>query len=115
MSGISSHVLDTARGVPAEGMQIDLYRIEGDNWAKLRTVVTNSDGRVDGALLGSAEMAAGHYELVFHFGKYLRDSAGVEAPFLDLVPIRFGVVDVAAHYHVPLLISPFGYTTYRGS
>lgn len=118
MTGLTTHVLDTALGKPAAGLAIDLFRIEGDVRTHLKTVTTNSDGRVDGGpiLIGDS-FVAGIYELVFRAGDYLRAS-GVELPepaFLDLVPIRFGIADTTAHYHVPLLISPYGYSTYRGS
>lgn len=118
MTGLTTHVLDTALGKPARGLTIDLFRIEGDARTHLKTVATNSDGRVDGGpiLIGDS-FVAGTYELVFRAGDYLRAS-GVELPepaFLDLVPIRFGIADTTAHYHVPLLISPYGYSTYRGS
>jgi 5-hydroxyisourate hydrolase len=117
MSGLSTHVLDTAGGVPVEGIQIDLYKLEGNSWTKLKTVVTNGDGRVDGALLDGGEVTVGQYELVFHFGEYLLASgASIAGPaFLDLIPIRFVVADITTHYHVPLLISPYGYSTYKGS
>lgn len=118
MSGyLTTHVLDTARGTPAAGLQIALYRIAGDGREHLKTTVTNADGRTDGPILPVAEFAPGEYELIFHAGAYL-DATGTppEAPrFLDLIPIRFGISDPAAHYHVPLLLSPFGYSTYRGS
>ena len=113
---LTTHVLDTSRGVPASGMAIDLYRLDGAR-ELVRTVVTDSDGRTDGPILPAAEFATGTYELVFHVGAYL-DATGTppEAPrFLDEIPIRFGISDAGAHYHVPLLISPFGYSTYRGS
>jgi 5-hydroxyisourate hydrolase len=117
MSGyLTTHVLDTARGCPAEGLRIDLYRIEGDTRTLLRTVTTNSDGRTDDQILPSGQFATGIYELVFHAGAYL-DATGTspESPrFLDMVPLRFGMSE-ASHYHVPLLLSPFGYSTYRGS
>ncbi|MDQ0136883.1 5-hydroxyisourate hydrolase [Neorhizobium galegae] len=118
MTGLTTHVLDTASGKPAEGLSIDLYRLNGDTREKLATVVTNSDGRVDGGpvLIGDTFLA-GEYELVFHAGDYLR-ARGVELAepaFLDVIPIRFGVADTTAHYHVPLLLSPYGYSTYRGS
>ncbi|MFQ8431869.1 hydroxyisourate hydrolase [Amaricoccus sp. W119] len=114
---VTTHVLDAARGCPAEGMTIELYRLDGDSRALVRTVVTNDDGRTDGPVIPKGESAVGTYELVFHAGAYL-DAAGLatEAPkFLDLIPIRFGVADPAAHYHVPLLLSPYSYSTYRGS
>lgn len=113
---LTTHVLDTARGSPAAGLEIDLWRLEGDSWVHVRQVRTNDDGRTDGPILPEAEFATGRYELVFHAGAYL-DRCGVpkEDPrFLDEIPIRFGMSG-AAHYHVPLLLSPFGYSTYRGS
>lgn len=118
MTGLTTHVLDTALGKPAAGLVIDLYRISGERRDKLKSVVTNSDGRADGGpmLIGDS-FAIGIYELVFHAGDYLR-GIGVELAepaFLDVIPIRFGIADVSAHYHVPLLISPYGYSTYRGS
>lgn len=118
MSGyLTTHVLDTARGCPAAGLAIDLYRIEGEGRTHLRRLVTNQDGRTDSPILPEAEFATGIYELIFRAGEYL-DATGTrpETPrFLDLVPIRFGISDAGAHYHVPLLLSPFGYSTYRGS
>ncbi|MFV0514781.1 MAG: hydroxyisourate hydrolase [Jhaorihella sp.] len=113
---LTTHVLDTASGRPAAGLKIDLYRIEGESRAHLRTLTTNEDGRTDAPILPEAEFATGVYELVFHAGAYLDASgAAPESPrFLDRVPLRFGMSQ-AAHYHVPLLLSPFGYSTYRGS
>ncbi|WP_137130424.1 hydroxyisourate hydrolase [Rhizobium sp. FY34] len=118
MTGLTTHVLDTALGTPAEGLRIDLYRLEGDTRAHLKTVTTNADGRVDGGPILIGEIfKAGTYELVFHAGDYLRTSGArlAEPAFLDVIPIRFGIADEAGHYHVPLLISPYGYSTYRGS
>jgi len=118
MTGLTTHVLDTALGKPAEGLVIDLFRIEGDTRTHLKTVTTNADGRVDGgAILIGDSFIAGAYELLFRAGDYLRASGAMlpEPAFLDLVPIRFGIADTTAHYHVPLLISPYGYSTYRGS
>lgn len=118
MTGLTTHVLDTALGRPAEGLVIALVRIDGDRRETLKTVTTNSDGRIDGGpILVGESFRAGTYELVFHAGDYLRRS-GVTLPdpaFLDVIPIRFGMADTTAHYHVPLLISPYGYSTYRGS
>ena len=113
---LTTHVLDTARGCPAAGLQIELYRIDGERRTKLRALITNGDGRTDGAILPEESFATGTYELVFHAGDYLDGAGGSsERPrFLDQVPIRFGMSE-AAHYHVPLLLSPFGYSTYRGS
>ena len=113
---LTTHVLDTARGCPAEGLKIELYRIDGDTRTLLRTLATNDDGRTDEQILPAAEFAIGDYELVFYAGAYL-DASGTppEDPrFLDVIPIRFGMSE-QSHYHVPLLLSPFGYSTYRGS
>ena len=113
---LTTHVLDTSNGKPAEGLLIDLYRLDGETRTHLRSLKTNSDGRTDEQILPAEEFALGTYELVFHTGAYL-DATGVpdESPrFLDAIPIRFGMSE-AAHYHVPLLLSPFGYSTYRGS
>ena len=117
MGRLSTHVLDTAKGKPAAGVKITLYRIGGQGHRKIREVVTNADGRTDGPLLDGADLTEGSYELVFQAGDYLRASgqAGAGVLFLDEIPIRFGVPDAGQHYHVPLLISPFGYSTYRGS
>ena len=113
---LTTHVLDTARGCPAEGLVIELFRIDGGERKLLRRLVTNHDGRTDEQILPASEFATGTYELVFHAGAYL-DASGVppESPrFLDQIPIRFGMSE-PAHYHVPLLLSPFGFSTYRGS
>ena len=118
MTGLTTHVLDTALGTPAEGLVIDLYHLEGEVRSHLKTVVTNADGRVDGGpILIGESFRKGTYELVFHAGDYLRRSGAAlaEPPFLDVIPIRFGIADESGHYHVPLLISPYGYSTYRGS
>ena len=114
---LTTHVLDTAHGCPAAAMVIELMRIEGLEHHLLKTVKTNEDGRVDAPLLAGAEVEKGVYELRFHAGDYLR-YAGDPLPdpaFLDVIPIRFGIADTGAHYHVPLLISPYSYSTYRGS
>jgi 5-hydroxyisourate hydrolase len=113
---LTTHVLDTARGCPAEGLSIALYRITGETRTHLKTLQTNADGRTDEQILPTAQFEPGTYELVFHAGAYL-DSCGTppeEPRFLDVIPLRFGMSE-AAHYHVPLLLSPFGYSTYRGS
>ncbi len=114
---LSTHVLDTARGKPAAEVRISLWRIEGERREKIAEVATNADGRTDQPLLSGAALVAGEYELLFHAGDYLRASgqAGEGTLFLDLIPIRFGIPDAGQHYHVPLLISPFAYSTYRGS
>ncbi|SLN19383.1 5-hydroxyisourate hydrolase [Aquimixticola soesokkakensis] len=114
---LTTHVLDTARGVPADGMKIDLFRILDDQRRPLVSMVTNADGRTDAPILPASDFATGSYELLFHAGDYLRASgqAGDAPLFLDLVPIRFGISDLSSHYHVPLLLSPFSFSTYRGS
>lgn len=118
MGRLSTHVLDTAHGRPAAGMRVELYRIHPDGAAeRLVETVTNIDGRTDAPLLQGAALAAGHYELRFHVADYFAGS-GAELPlppFLDVVPVRFGIADPAGHYHVPLLVSPWAYSTYRGS
>lgn len=113
---LTTHVLDTARGRPAEGLRIDLVRIVGSVRTHIRTLYTNSDGRTDAPILPQTEFQEGEYELMFHAGTYLTATGTPpeEPRFLDLIPIRFGMSE-AAHYHVPLLLSPFGYSTYRGS
>ena len=117
MVGLTTHVLDTARGKPAAGVRIMLYRVSGDGRSLLTEAVTNADGRTDAPMLAGAAFTVGVYELVFCAGAYLRGSgqASGDVLFLDEIPIRFGVADAGAHYHVPLLISPFAYSTYRGS
>ena len=114
---LTTHVLDTARGLPAQGIKIALYRVSGNSHRKTAEAVTNADGRTDTPILPEGKLKTGHYELIFFCGQYLRDAGLVtgETLFLDQVPIRFGIEDETAHYHVPLLLSPFGYSTYRGS
>ena len=117
MSGyLTTHVLDTARGCPAAGLKIELFAIEGEKRTHLKTLITNDDGRTDEQILPEGAFGMGTYELVFHAGEYL-DRTGTppeEPKFLDVIPIRFGMSE-QTHYHVPLLLSPFGYSTYRGS
>ena len=108
MSSLTTHVLDTARGTPARGMTVELWSVDPSK--RLKTVQTNADGRIDSPLLDGNEMAAGTYELVFLVGDYFN-----EKRFLDRVPVRFTISDPSAKYHVPLLVSPWSYTTYRGS
>lgn len=113
MGRLTTHVLDTALGRPAAGMRIDLLRLD-DAEEVVATATTNLDGRVDEPLLAGTALTSGVYELRFHAGSYLRAHA-IEPAFLDVIPIRFTVDASDEHYHVPLLLSPFGYTTYRGS
>lgn len=117
MVGLSTHVLDTARGKPAAGVRIVLYRVNGEGRERIGEAVTNADGRTDAPMLAGAAFSVGVYELVFCAGEYLRGTGQVEGEvlFLDEIPIRFGVSDAEAHYHVPLLISGYAYSTYRGS
>ena len=118
MAGLSTHVLDTVRGEPARGVTIELFELATDGGRTLlKTTVTNADGRTDAPLIAAGEARIGQFELVFHIGDYFRAAgvAAAEPPFLDLIPIRFAVADPKAHYHVPLLASPWSYSTYRGS
>ncbi|NDV01881.1 hydroxyisourate hydrolase [Pseudoroseicyclus tamaricis] len=112
---LTTHVLDTTRGLPAEGVEITLWRLDGGR-TKVAETVTNADGRTDQPILPQAAFEPGRYELVFCAGAYLRDTgqAADEPLFLDEIPIRFGMAE-EDHYHVPLLLSPYGYSTYRGS
>ncbi|SLN53656.1 5-hydroxyisourate hydrolase [Pseudoruegeria aquimaris] len=114
---LTTHVLDTARGCPAEGIRIALYKVSGNSHRKIAETVTNADGRTDAPILPAEAFETGTYELVFFAGDYLRATGQAEGEilFLDEVPIRFGMSDPQAHYHVPLLLSPFGMSTYRGS
>ncbi|MCK0167237.1 hydroxyisourate hydrolase [Jannaschia sp. S6380] len=113
---LTTHVLDTALGRPAEGIRIELFRLDGDDRTRVGEAATNADGRTDAPILAEGDFATGTYELVFHCGDYLTTAGtAAETPrFLDIVPLRFGMSE-AAHYHVPLLLCPFGYSTYRGS
>ena len=115
MGRLTTHVLDTAAGKPAAGLRVELYRHDGAPVA-IASAVTNADGRLDAPLLDGAAFRPGRYELVFHVGDYFR-ARGAALPdpaFLDTVPLRFGMAE-DAHYHVPLLVSPYGFSTYRGS
>src|ERR1700733_13702114 len=106
---LSTHVLDTAHGCPAQGMQIELWSLAAQPPALLKTVRTNADGRTDQPLLGPDELQPGLYEIVFHVGEYFASkssSTNIKPPFLDKVPVRFGIADATASYHVPLLVSP---------
>lgn len=116
---LTTHVLDTAQGCPAAGLAIELWQIDRGSGARalLKTVRTNADGRTDGPLLAGGDLAAGTYELVFAVGAYFAGQPVPTSspPFLDRVPVCFTIADPAAHYHVPLLASPWAYSTYRGS
>ncbi|MFO1114499.1 MAG: hydroxyisourate hydrolase [Beijerinckiaceae bacterium] len=118
MSRLSTHVLDIQHGRPAAGVAVELFEIASDGAARLlKKVATNADGRTDAPLLAGAELKQGVYEIRFHAGAYFRGRSEQlpEPAFIDVVPIRFGIADTAAHYHVPLLVSPWAYSTYRGS
>jgi 5-hydroxyisourate hydrolase len=114
---LSTHVLDTANGCPAAGMQIELWSLAGSQPKLLKTVRTNADGRTAQPLLAAEEMRSGQYEVVFYVGDYFAGKlpASSEVRFLDRVPVRFGIANSQASYHVPLLVSPWAYSTYRGS
>ena len=116
MGRLTTHVLDTAQGRPAAGIRIDLYRVASQR-ERLAQVTTNADGRCDKPLLEGDGLKPGAYELVFHVGTYFA-GIGMKLPepcFLEEVVVRFGIAHPDEHYHVPLLISPYGYSTYRGS
>jgi 5-hydroxyisourate hydrolase len=115
MGRLTTHILDTAIGRPAAGLVVELWRTDSADC--LKTVTTNADGRLDGPILEGEAFVAGTYELRFRAGDYLR-GLGIELAepaFLDVIPVRFGIADASQHYHVPLLLSPYGYSTYRGS
>jgi 5-hydroxyisourate hydrolase len=117
MGKLTTHVLDTSAGMPAAGMRVDFGAVGRDGISHIATVHTNAQGRTDAPLLSDDAMRRGEFELTFHVAAYFR-AKGVslaDPPFLDRVPIRFAIADVAAHYHVPLLCSPWAYSTYRGS
>ena len=108
---LTTHVLDTAKGKPGAGIPIEIHRITENGWDLISAAITNADGRTDSPLLSGETMIAGTYEITFHLGKYF---AG-EPTFLGDVPVRFNITDAEANYHVPLLCSPWSYSTYRGS
>jgi len=113
---LTTHVLDTSQGRPAAGLQVELVRVHGDHTHRLALVTTNSDGRCDRPLLEGTHLQAGAYELRFDVGGYFSaQGMASERPFLGVVPVRFEVSEPETHYHVPLLVSPYGYSTYRGS
>src|SRR5262249_2991049 len=114
---LTTHVLDTANGTPAAGMALTLYRRTGEALEPLKTATTNADGRIAAPLLEGTALSSGRYRLLFEAGAYFRRLGAKvpEPPFVDQVVIDFGVADASAHYHVPLLVSPWSYSTYRGS
>jgi 5-hydroxyisourate hydrolase len=118
MGRLTTHVLDTASGRAATGVRVELWSISGPEGRRLlKTTITNADGRTDAPLLDGDAFVVGQYELVFHIGAYFTESGAntADPPFLDAVPLRIGIADSNSHYHVPLLASPWSYTTYRGS
>ncbi len=117
MGHLSTHVLDTAHGCPAAGMNVALQRLDGDRAVTLKAFALNADGRSGGPLLDAGTMAVGRYRLLFEVAPYFRARGVVlpEPPFIDTVQLDFGIADAAGHYHVPLLVSPWSYSTYRGS
>jgi 5-hydroxyisourate hydrolase len=112
MSAITTHVLDTSRGRPAAGLKIELHKKAGEDWKSVGAGMTDENGRCN-ALLGDAPLTAGIFRLTFHAGAYFK-AQHVETFYTD-IPVIFEVRDARAHHHVPLLVSPFGYSTYRGS
>jgi hydroxyisourate hydrolase len=118
LAGLTTHVLDVTRGGPAQGVRIELYELDAGGGQRLVTeTTTNADGRTDRPLIGAGQARVGRFELLFHAGDYFRAQGArlADPPFLDVVPIRFAVADPSAHYHVPLILSPWSYSTYRGS
>lgn len=117
MARLSTHVLDLVHGRPAAGMRIELFRMDGGRRELVRSVQTNQDGRTGEPLLSGEALPTGIFELVFHTAEYFRaaGTALADPPFLDEVTIRFGIDPSAGSYHVPLLLTPYGYSTYRGS
>lgn len=117
MGRLTTHVLDTSLGRPGQGIRIEVYRLEAGSRVFLKEVITNTDGRCDAPILEGDALVAGQYEMIFHAGDYFRNLSGKEGEprFLDTIPLRFGVADTSQHYHVPLLVTPYSYSTYRGS
>ena len=116
MTKLTTHVLDVYSGKPGKGIKVDLYHIEGDKREKLNSVILNNDGRADKPLIEGSNFKEGQYELVFFVGDYFKkiiETATI--PFLDEVVVKFGISNSNEHYHVPLLVSPWSYSTYRGS
>ncbi|ALC82267.1 MULTISPECIES: hydroxyisourate hydrolase [Bacillus] len=117
MGQLTTHILDLTHGIPASRVKIELYSIEQSNRSLLANSITNKDGRVDKPLLSEEKMVSGEYELLFYIGDYFKEKETPlpDPPFLNVVSVRFGIADPGSHYHVPLLVSPWGYQVYRGS
>lgn len=117
MSGLTTHILDTTHGIPAAGVRIELFKTRGGVRSKIREARTNDDGRTDSPMLSAEQCMPNTYELLFYMGDYFRDKGAdlPDQPFFDVVSVRFTIHDHTQVYHVPLLVSPWGYTTYRGS
>lgn len=118
MGKLTTHVLDTANGCPAAGIMVELWRLDGSSKVQMRVITTNADGRTTSPLLDESDIQAGEYELVFYVRSYFENRNGISAspsPFLNIVPVRFTIFDTTQNYHVPLLVSPWSYSTYRGS
>jgi len=117
MGKLSTHVLDTMHGTPANGVAVELYAVQGTSRKRLVQTVTNADGRCDAPLLQGDSLQIGRYELVFHVSEYFAGKGATlpDPPFLDQVTINFGVADPQQNYHVPLVVTPWSYSTYRGS
>ncbi len=117
MGKLTTHILDTAAGKPGSNIQIQLYFLKDDSWELVKETTSNDDGRCDAPLLEGDDLKVGQYELIFYAGEYF-ENQGIDLPttkFLDEIVLRFGVPDASEHYHVPLLVSPYSYSTYRGS
>lgn len=117
MGRLSTHVLDTMHGKPAAGIRLTLHRLEGDGRVLLKETITNADGRTDEPLLAGEAYRPGRYEITFQIAAYFRSKGAslADPPFLDEVPLRFAIAEKDGHYHVPLLCSPWSFSTYRGS
>lgn len=116
MGALTTHVLDTANGIPAAELKIELWAHNNGQSRLLKTATTNQDGRLDAPALSAADFKVGQYELRFFAGDYFRKLGKLSEPaFLDVIPLMFGIADLDSHYHVPLLVSPYSYSTYRGS
>ena len=117
MAKLSTHVLDTANGVPAKGIRLEFFRVEGSTQQLLKTLITNNDGRTDELLLDNETIEVGEYIIVFHVAQYFSNQGCKQQKpeFLNRIPLHFAISDASANYHVPLLVSPWSYSTYRGS